>query len=179
MRRAAIALASLSLLAACAGPRPVGPPVDGSVSIANEAGAIDRRLLLGRWSCAQANAPAGAVAPGHTLEYDIDGMGRSLAETAGGPPGTALAEARIAVETRWRWGTLEDRLEQSGMVSTARPADGNPISLAAARVAQVTLDALADGAPKVTRLEVLRLDRSSLVLRPEGRPQIVSCSRLA
>jgi hypothetical protein len=177
VQRIILTLAASLLTAACAGPRPVGPPVDSAVSIADSTAAIDRSLLLGQWRCAQANAPSGVEAPAYTLEYGIDGNGRSEAVTAGGPPGTTLAEARIVVETRWRWGTRDDRLEQSGMASTARPGDMAPISLAAARVAQVSLDSLAADAPKVSRLEVLRLDRSALVLRPEGRPQIVSCAR--
>ncbi|HMR33713.1 MAG TPA: hypothetical protein PKA13_23530 [Geminicoccaceae bacterium] len=179
MIRAAPVLTILALLAACAGPRPVGPPVDSAIAIADRAGAIDRRLLLGRWQCAQANAPAGADPPSQTLEYTIDGNGRSEAGSPGGPPGSALAEARIVVETRWRWGTLGDRLEQSGMASTARPGNDEPISAVAARVAQVSLDALAEGAPKVTRIEVLDLDADRLVLRPEGRPQVIACERMS
>lgn len=178
MSRAACALAAVGLLTACAGPRPVGPPVDSAVSIAASGSAVDRRLLLGRWRCAQANAPAGAEVPGYSLEYTIDGMGRSLAETAGGPPGSMLAEARIVVETNWRWGTQGDSLEQSGMASIVRPGDDAPISVAAARVAQISLDSLAQSAPPVSRVEVLRLEADNLVLRPEGRPQIVACSRL-
>lgn len=177
MRRFAPLLAFV-LLAACAGERPVGPPVDGAVAVVGTHAAIDRRLLLGRWQCAQANAPEGAEVPGYTLEYTIDGFGRSLAETAGGPPGTVVAEARIRVETRWRWSVRGDRLEQSGMASTAEAADAAEISTVAARVAQVSLDALAGSAPLVSRVEVLRLDEAGLLLRPEGRPQVVSCRRL-
>lgn len=179
MIRVASAVAVLALLAACAGPRPVGPPVDSAVAIADTAQGIDRRLLLGRWRCTQANAPAGADVPGQILEYTIDGIGRSEAESPGGPPGSPLAEARIVVDTTWRWGTVGGRLEQSGMVSTARPGDGAPISAVAARVAQVTLEALAESAPKVTYVEVLELDAGRLVLRPEGRPQLVACARTA
>lgn len=177
MRRFAL-LPVLVLLAACAGARPVGPPVDSAVAVAAPAGAVERRLLLGRWQCAQANAPAGAEVPGYTLEYTIDGFGRSLAETPGGPPGTVLAEAQIRVETRWRWSVRGDRLEQSGMASTAEPADDAEISTVAARVAQVSLDALARSAPLVSQVEVLRLDGDGLLLRPEGRPQVVACRRL-
>ena len=178
MTRAAIALAFAALLAACAGERPVGPPVDAGVAFADTAPGIDRRLLLGRWRCAQANAPSGAEVPGQILEYTIDGTGRSEAESAGGPPGSLLAEARIIVDTSWLWGTVGDRLEQSGMVATARPGDDAPVSVAAARVAQISLDALGRSAPRVTHLEVLRLDAERLVLRPEGRPQVVSCTRM-
>ena len=73
---------------------------------------------------------------------------------------------------------LGDRVEQSGIVSMVQPADDAPISLAAARAAQVSLDALAEGAPPVSRVEVLQLDAGRLVIRPEGRPQIVACERL-
>jgi hypothetical protein len=178
MRRFAWTLAFACLTTACAGPRPVGPPVDSTVAVADRTDSIDRGLLLGRWQCAQANAPAGIEAPGYTLEYDIDGNGRSRSVTAGGPAGTPLAEARLAIDTHWRWGTLGDRVEQSGMVSTVQPADAAPISLVAARAAQVSLDALAEEAPPVSRIEVLQLDAERLIIRPEGRPQIVACDRL-
>lgn len=178
MRRLVVTLAFLCL-AACAGQRPVGPPVDGAVAVAGQAAGIDRGLLLGRWQCAQANAPAGVEAPGYTVEYDIDGNGHSRSFTAGGPPGTPLADARLAIDTRWRWGIVGSRMEQSGMASIVQPADEAPISFFAARAAQVSLDALAEEAPPVSKLEVLQLDADHLVIRPDGRPQVVACRRLA
>lgn len=179
MRRLVVTLSFLCL-AACAGQRPVGPPVDDAVAAAaGTAAGIDRGLLPGRWQCAQVNAPAGSEAPGYTVEYDVDGNGHSRSVTSGGLPGTPLAEARLAIDSRWRWGIVGNRMEQSGMASTVQPADEAPISFFAARAAQVSLDALAEEAPPVSRLEVLQLDADHLVIRPDGRPQVVACRRLA
>lgn len=178
MRRL-VAMLVFMCLAACAGQRPVGPPVDGTVVVAGPAAGIDRRLLPGRWQCAQANAPAGGETPGYTVDYDIDGNGHSRSVTPGGPPGTPLAEARLTIDSRWRWGIVGNRMEQSGMTSTVQPADEAPISFFAARAAQVSLDALAEEAPPVSKLEVLQLDADNLVIRPDGRPQVVACRRLA
>lgn len=178
MRRLVATLA-LTCLGACAGQRPVGPPVDGAVAVAAPVAGIDRGLLLGRWQCAQANAPAGIEVPDYTVDYDIDGNGHSRSVAPGGPPGTPLAEARLAIDSRWRWGIVGNRMEQSGMASTVEPADEAPISFFAARAAQVSLDALAEEAPRVSRLEVLQLDADHLVIRPDGRPQVIACRRLA
>ncbi len=178
MVRLTLVVAAGLVAAGCAGGTGSGSaPTRSAVSVADEVGAIDRSLLVGRWACRELNPYPGRPPLTSTMELSADGTGHNsgVVDTAeqGGP-----LPARMAMDFTYRWTVDGERLVISDLQSDIRAADESAASGMMAGVAQWAMRAFGNQAEPATS-NVLKLDRQELVLRGAevAEAPVQSCTR--
>lgn len=161
-----------ALLAGCTaggGDAPRRPVVDRPDQI----GTIDRELIVGTWQCRELNPYPNAPLRGTTITYRGDGsfesQGRSETQ---GPLGAILAESR------GQWQVQGDRIVASNVTTTARAADGNPMTNVLAGLGASIANSIMAWQDDGTS-DVLTLTGNELVMRPIGveDPPVIACMR--
>ena len=170
-RRVFGVLSALGLVAACAGGG--SGPVRPVVSMADEVGTVDRRLIVGTWQCRELNPYPGRPAQTTMATYNADGTFTSEGRAAGqGPVGAMVVNARV------NWAVQGEQMVSSNVRSEARAADGNAatnmLAGLGAAIANSMMASQREGAA-----DLLKLSRGEMVLRPVGVEDapVLSCTR--
>lgn len=170
--RACLVLTLTTLLTACATGGD-GAPQRPAVAIADEAGVVDSRLVVGTWTCRELNPYPGQPAQTTTTTYNADGTFVGQARSAmEGPVGNML------VTVRGNWRADGQTLVSSGVQMEATAADGNPVTGMLASLSTTLANNLMAG-QKEGAAEVLKLTSNELVTQAIGVDEAptVACTR--
>jgi hypothetical protein len=163
-------LAGMLLLAACAtggGETPRRP----ATSVVDEAGAVDRAAVVGTWQCRELNPYPEVPQVATTTTYRADGTFTSEGRSAPRPP---LGPMRVEANGRW---SVEGGEIVTSEVTTEASSEDAWTNLMAG-VGAHFID-LVGGAQDRVSVEVLKLSRGELVVRPSGveDPAVIACAR--
>jgi hypothetical protein len=163
-------LAGALLLAACAtggGDTPRRP----ATSVADEVGEVDRAAVVGTWECRELNPYPEVPQVATTTTYRADGTFTSEGRSAPRPP-----LGPVQVEANGGWSVEGGEIVTSEVTTEASSEDAWTNLMAG--VGAQFIDWFA-GAQDRASVEVLKLGRGELVVRPIGveDPPVIACTR--
>lgn len=166
-RTLVVACLGAAALAGCAsvgGP----PPKRPAVSVADQVGSIDRKLVVGSWDCHELN-PYPEV-PKHSIRMTFDADGTLASQGT-----AAMATSDMAVSSQAKWTVEGEQLVISDQTSSATSDD--PLMSAIGSIGATIANKMS--ANEAMQSDVLQLDRGHLVMRGVGvdDPPILSCTR--
>ena len=163
-------LAGAVALAGCAtsgGDTPRRP----ATSVADEVGEVDRAAVVGTWQCRELNPYPEVPLVATTTTYRADGTFTSEGRSAPRPP---LGPVRV--EANGRWSVDGGEIVTSGVTTEASSEDAWTNLMAGVGAQFVDWFGRAQDRASV---EVLKLSRGELVVRPNGveDPPVIACTR--